>query len=292
MAVALAVAAVGGIIVATVPRGEREATVAFEDTGDAEVVVRIVIEDVDGTHGTMKVRLIAGPGTAEVPAEGYTVLTEIDGVEPIRVQPDTITSTQADGDLRFDEGNVSGYPFDRYAGSFAIVAVRGSPSTIEDVVAGQVVPVSITMIDGSSGYEVAARVEDPFAGTDPFFVDIVYDIDRSTPVVAWASIMMAIYWLLTATIVAVVLAVVLGYREWETRHLAWLAAMIFAFTSFRAAAPGSPPIGVYFDFASFFWAELLAALALAVLVVNYLMGRNIAGLEGPGVEPAEVPADP
>ena len=86
---------------------------------------------------------------------------------------------------------------------------------------------------------------------------------------------------------------VLGFREWETRHLAWLAAMIFAFTSFRAAAPGSPPIGVYFDFASFFWAELIVAVGLATMVVKYLVGRDIPGADGGSGQdgPIDAPID-
>lgn len=287
--VAVAVLVVGGIIVATVPRGEPAVTVAYEDGRDAAMVVRIVIEEIDGTRGTMKVRVGAAPGGVDLPPDGVTLLTEIEGVEPLRVQPNSLTTAEAEGEIRFDSGSVSGYPYDRYAGTFSLAAVTGSPGTFDDLDGATLVPISITMIDSSSGYQLAAAVEDPLSDSDPNFATVSYDISRSVPVVVWASTMMAIYWLLTATVVAVVAAVVLGYREWETRHLAWLAAMIFAFTSFRAAAPGSPPIGVYFDFASFFWAELLVALALAVMTVNFLVGRNIAGLEGPAFDAADDP---
>jgi hypothetical protein len=292
--VAIAVLVVGGIIVATVPRGEPDVTVAFEDDRDAAVAVRIVIEEIDGTRGTMKARVAAVPGGADLPDDGVTLLTEIDGLEPLRVQANSIALAEGEGEIRFDSGSVGGYPYDRYGGSFSLVAVKGSPATFDEIVDTTFVPVSLTMIDGSSGYQLDAAIDDPVEGTDRNFATISYDISRSAPVVVWASTMMAIYWLLTATVVAVVLAVLLGYREWETRHLAWLAAMIFAFTSFRAAAPGAPPIGVYFDFASFFWAELLVALALAAMTVNFLVGHNIAGLEGPALDdldPAPVGPD-
>lgn len=289
-AVVLAVLAVGAVIAVTVPRGVPDVTVTFEDADDATVVVRIVIEEIDGTRGTMKVRVAAAAGGgADLPSQGVTVLTEIEGAEPLRVVPGSLTTAEAQGEIRFETGTISGYPYDRYGGTFSVVAVTGSPDTFDEIADAELVPIAITLIDGSSGYQLSASVVDPSPGTDRILATIAYDISRSVPVVVWASTMMAIYWLLTATVVAVVLAVVLGYREWESRHLAWLAAMIFAFTSFRAAAPGSPPIGVYFDFASFFWAELLVALALAALTVNFLVGRNIAGLEGPALDDQEPP---
>jgi hypothetical protein len=161
-----------------------------------------------------------------------------------------------------------------------LLAVEGAPSTITDAFGARSVPLSLTVIESTTGFDLEAGHDDQSGGGLASLVLVTYTATRTPPVLVWASIMMAIYWLLTAAVVAVVLVSVLGYREWETRHLAWLAAMIFAFTSFRAAAPDSPPIGVYFDFASFFWAELIVAICLAAMVVKYLVGRNVAGTDG------------
>ena len=84
--------------------------------------------------------------------------------------------------------------------------------------------------------------------------------------------MMTMYWLLSFAVISVTAVVVLRLREWESRHLAWLGAMIFAFASFRTTAPGTPPVGVYLDFAAFFWAEVIVAASLMALVGFYLLG--------------------
>ena len=83
--------------------------------------------------------------------------------------------------------------------------------------------------------------------------------------------MMAIYWALALTAMAVVLSVVLRARNWETRHLAWLGSLIFALAAFRNTAPGGPPLGVFMDTAAFFWAEAVVVLGLVTLVVIYLI---------------------
>ena len=40
--------------------------------------------------------------------------------------------------------------------------------------------------------------------------------------------------------------------------------------AFRNVAPGQPPIGVFFDRASFFWAIAIVTFSLVALVVHYL----------------------
>jgi len=217
-------------------------------------------------------------GNEPVPAEGLSVLTDVEGLAPLRVQDDSLTIDEGEGEVRFDRGSVGAYPFDRYDGAFALLAVRGSPNTFTEVIDSETVPMSLTVIESTSGFDLDATADD-FGGEVLELVQVSYTATRTAPVLVWVSIMMAIYWLLTAAVVAVVLVTVLGFREWETRHLAWLAAMIFAFTSFRAAAPDSPPIGVYFDFASFFWAELIVAVCLAVMVIKYLVGHGISGTD-------------
>ncbi len=285
VAVVLATVLIAGVNMVVLVPGDGSSAVTIATEGTGVVVVRVVIDDVDANRGVMKVRLAAVPGSDPIPDGGISVLADVEGIAPLRVEPDPLTTAEDAGEIRFERGNVSAYPFDTYSGEFAMLAVAGTPNTFADVVASETVPMTVVMVDASSGFDVVAAV-DTDVGGDVEVAGITYSVDRSPPSVVWASIMMGIYWLLTAAIVAVVLVVVLGHREWETRHLAWLAAMLFAFASFRAAAPGSPPIGVYFDYVSFFWAELIVALCLAALVTFYLASTNI-----PGATPAGDPPD-
>ncbi len=96
-------------------------------------------------------------------------------------------------------------------------------------------------------------------------------VERRRSVVTWVVAMMALFWLLALCAVGVTFLVVTGRRDWESRHLAWLGAMIFALVAFRNAAPGSPPIGTFLDFRAFFPAVALVALSLVALVATFLV---------------------
>ena len=63
------------------------------------------------------------------------------------------------------------------------------------------------------------------------------------------------------------------------------ASALTTFVSALNTAPGSPPVGVFLDFASFFWAEAIVEISLVALVVFYLTGDRAA----PGTDDA--PAD-
>ena len=273
LAAGLAVVAV--VVALVAPWDSRDWQVAEERSVDAPVAVKVVIESFDAAKGTLQLRITTGAGTQPVPAEGVSVLTDLAGVEPLRVAPDALFSGQADAEVQVASGSVTAYPFDKYSVRFVVAAVAGSPTTVADLEQGRSVPVSLQVLSAASGFDVDgdARLQPLSAGAQAIQVDL--RVDRSRPATVWATLMMAIYWLLAAAVVGVVVVSVRGARPWETRHLAWLGAMIFAFSSFRAAAPGSPPIGVFFDFAAFFWAELIVAVGLATLVAHYLVGRNV-----------------
>jgi hypothetical protein len=60
-------------------------------------------------------------------------------------------------------------------------------------------------------------------------------------------------------------------NEVELAMFSFTAALLFAFATVRNAQPGAPPIGTYSDFISFFWAEVIIALCLVLLVFTWLL---------------------
>jgi Domain of unknown function (DUF4436) len=58
-------------------------------------------------------------------------------------------------------------------------------------------------------------------------------------------------------------------RQPDATLIAALAAIIFALPVFRNALPGSPPLGVEADMWVFLWTELVAVLALVLLVYKW-----------------------
>jgi hypothetical protein len=257
----------------TVPRGYPEETLTREAAPGAVVRVSICVDNIDANRNSMKLRistsLIDTGGSSSAPSGGVTVSADVDTVPRIRMQVGSAPQ-ETTAEVPFERGEVAAYPFDRYVGSFVLRAVTtasGQPSGEEGAQRGEPVPMELVLIDASIGFLGSGTVE-PLG--DGF--DIHLDLSRTVPVVVWASAMMAMFWILSLAVVAVTLAVVFRLREWESRHLAWLAAMLFAFSTFRATAPGSPPIGVYLDYAAFFWAYGLVVLSLVALVVFYLVG--------------------
>ncbi len=49
-----------------------------------------------------------------------------------------------------------------------------------------------------------------------------------------------------------------------------MATLLFAFYAVRNSQPNVPPIGVFMDFASFFWVEMIVAACLVVGLVTWL----------------------
>ena len=257
---------VGLAVVRFVPRERPEKAVASIVELDAVIRLRVTVDAVDGARGTMKVRLAAGPTGRPLPPEGITLFTDIDSVSTVKLQPNS-GPQEASIEVPLEKGDISAYPFDTYETSVRLSAERGNPARPSWQAADDI-PLELESFNSAVGFDVDV---DPKAEGNNSAL-LVFQANRTKPTVTWVSIMMAVYWLLSFAVIGVAALVIMGLREWESRHLAWLATMIFAFASFRATAPGSPPVGVYLDYAAFFWAEVIVALTLMALVGFYLLG--------------------
>jgi len=265
--VGLAMLAVAVIVVAFVPRNPTERLVSTIENPGAVATIRFTVDSVDGARGTMKVRLAVGPADEPLPAEGITVFVTVDSISTVKLQPGS-GSQEATIEVPLTRGEISAYPFDRYEAQIHLAAERGTPAQ------PSANPDDPELVFNAEGFNSAVGFDVEIEPTDDHHnaTTLRFHTSRSHPTVIWASTMMVIYWLLSFAVISVTALVVLGLREWESRHLAWLATMIFAFASFRATAPGTPPMGVYLDYAAFFWSEALVALSLMVLVGFYLLG--------------------
>ncbi|MFN8041073.1 MAG: DUF4436 family protein [Acidimicrobiales bacterium] len=266
------VVALAGLTVLRVPRGEPvPRQVEQSPSDDAAVIVGITVDSVDAPRSTMKVRLHAVPGP-KAPPEGVTVFTNIPGAPQVKVVTDRL-SGETTSEVEFTSGDVADYPFDRYHADVLLVAVRGADTKLEDAEKTGIVPVAVQGYVTATGFDVRADGD----GTEA--VAITFDLNRTGGSRGWVVAMMVIYWSLAAAAFAVVVVTLLGERSWETRHLAWLGSMIFAVVAFRNAAPGTPPIGTFFDWMSFFPALAVVALSLLLLVGYYLVSpRDRLGL--------------
>ena len=103
------------------------------------------------------------------------------------------------------------------------------------------------------------------------YVGIDMTISRAATTKFFSFFVMAMMWGLTLGVLFLTLSVVLRGRKVELAMFSFTAALLFAFAAVRNAQPGTPPIGTYSDFISFFWAEVIIALCLIILVFTWLL---------------------
>jgi hypothetical protein len=97
------------------------------------------------------------------------------------------------------------------------------------------------------------------------------NIARAATTKFFSFFVMIMMWGLTIAVLLLTLSVVLRGRKVELAMFSFTAALLFAFATVRNAQPGTPPIGTYSDFISFFWAEVIIALCLVGLVFTWLL---------------------
>ncbi len=279
--VALAVAIVA--LLAPEETSSRNARATF-GADDAPIFVRLTLDTLDATRGVLRVRVVVV--TDNLPDDGATLFTNLPGLTKLSL-PEEAVSSDKTSDVLVEAGDIADYPFDTYTHVFQLVAVPGRNAPQPTTVPVRSVPVQVEVVNALAGFGGTASVDSPGGLTN-----VKVELPRQPAAVVWASAMIGLYWLLAISAFAVMLATVLRLRTFETRHLAWLVAMIFAFSAFRTTAPGSPPVGVFLDFASFFWAEAIVALSLIALVAFYLTGDRGAPDEPEALGGADAGAAP
>jgi uncharacterized protein DUF4436 len=130
------------------------------------------------------------------------------------------------------------------------------------------ISIGVEFIATISGFRIeAVKAKE---STDDY-VGIDMTISRAATTKFFSFFVMFMMWGLTIAVLLLTLSVVLRGRKVELAMFSFTAALLFAFATVRNAQPGTPPIGTYSDFISFFWAEVIIALCLVVLVFTWLL---------------------
>lgn len=266
-----AMAVLAAFVIITAWPGDQEAhEVVDAQVDDAPVHVRIVVESIDPSRGTVRLSLEAQGDADRLSPEGTTLITDIPGLAPVVLPRDTFAGPVT-AETTVDSGDVSQYPFDSYPLTIVLGAFQNEPgSTAPPSLTDVAVPFTVEVLSTLNGFDAEAGAVTVDNGATSFELTF----DRKEATILWAVAMMLIYWLLATSALAVAVAILTGVRPFETRHLAWLTAIIFAFAAFRNTAPGSPPIGVFLDFASFFWAVGIVVIAELLILGYYLFARQ------------------
>jgi hypothetical protein len=131
------------------------------------------------------------------------------------------------------------------------------------------IPTIVSFSGALTGYSTKAT-ESQYSQATSGFTDIEIEISRSATVWLFALFIMALQWLLALGALFVAFSVLVRGRKVELAMFSWLAALLFAMVPLRSAMPGAPPIGALSDVLAFFWAEMLIALSLVLIVFTWL----------------------
>ncbi len=130
------------------------------------------------------------------------------------------------------------------------------------------IPIGVDFVGSIPGFKIdAAKAKE----STEDYVGIDMTIARASTTKFFSFFVMAMMWGLTLGVMFLTLSVVLRGRKVELAMFSFTAALLFAFATVRNAQPGTPPIGTYSDFISFFWAEVIIALCLIILVFTWLL---------------------
>jgi hypothetical protein len=130
------------------------------------------------------------------------------------------------------------------------------------------IPIGVDFEGSIPGFKIAAAKAKESTSD---LVGIDMTISRAATTKFFSLFVMSMMWGLTLGVMFLTLSVVLRGRKVELAMFSFTAALLFAFAAVRNAQPGTPPIGTYSDFISFFWAEVIIALCLIILVFTWLL---------------------
>lgn len=195
-----------------------------------------------------------------------------------------------EGVFNMFEGNATDYPFDKYEADINIYVTKQKPpekkkpETAEQKPADGEKPaadkkdedddedsneiaLSVDFEASISGYNIdAAKSKE----TDESWVVIESHIERSGIVKFFSIFVAVLMWILSIGVLFLMMSVVLRGRKVELAMFSFMATLLFAFYAVRNSQPNVPPIGVFSDFTSFFWVEMIVATCLVVGLITWL----------------------
>jgi hypothetical protein len=303
--------AVGMIVVLRFYSNESEKrSAAVSDLGDKDpnhIEVDVKLVSIDPNKGDVVARLEFVPKGSFTKDEGQTLAhdlklfvnsatgkQELDFPKGKRMNPSEVV-------INMFDGVVTDYPFDKHSAFLEIYFLPGKKEEkpAEPAAAKPAEPASTPTPEAPANGEekkpeaekkTEAAEEDIPIGVDFFgsipgfkidaskskestddYVGIDMTIARASTTKFFSLFVMAMMWGLTLGVIFLTLSVVLRGRKVELAMFSFTAALLFAFAAVRNAQPGTPPIGTYSDFISFFWAEVIIALCLVVLVFTWIL---------------------
>ena len=306
--------AIALVVVLNIYKSEGEKrSASVSDLGDKDpnhIEVDVKLISIDANKGDIVARLEFLPKGEYTKDEGATLAKDVklftngangkqetDFGKGKRMNPMEVTVSMYDG-------AVMDYPFDRHSAYLEMYFMPGKDEKKTEAAAKPAAtptptPTPDTVTDekrpeGEKKAEAAEKDEDEipigvdFVGSIPGFkidaakskestndyVGIDMSLSRAATTKFFSLFVMAMMWGFTIAVLLLTLSVVLRGRKVEVSMFSFTAALLFAFSAVRNAQPGTPPVGTYSDFISFFWCEVIIALCLVALVFTWVLRKT------------------
>ena len=193
--------------------------------------------------------------------------------------------TPVEAVFNMHDGQATEYPFDKYGADIAIYITKGKandkkkpdekgadakPATDDkkDEANTADMAISVDFLGSIPGYKIGAS-KAKYSDVD--FVGIDAQIERSGTVRFFSMFVCGLMWVMAIGVLFFVGAIVIRSRKIEINMFTFMAGLLFAFYAVRNSQPNVPPIGVYSDFISFFWAEVIIASCLIVALFTWIL---------------------
>lgn len=194
------------------------------------------------------------------------------------------------------DGNVNGYPFDRYESAIWMMVTRKAraaralrPSTgqqdqnvvsPEEAAGGFVVvtpeerapvPIASSMAASIPGMKFEGRrVESSSKGMDGFKLVV----RRADNVVVVSILIMVLMMGLAMSVLMMSIQALEPGGKIELLPLSLCVSLLFGLPALRNAQPAVPPLGAFGDYLSFLWAEQLVAVSAVIVIWTWLIRQR------------------
>ena len=197
--------------------------------------------------------------------------------------------TPVEAVFNMHDGQATEYPFDKYGADIAIYITKGKADDKKKSAAGDVkatdehattnekkdeagsedMAISVDFVGSIPGYKIGVS-KAKYSNVD--FVGIDAQIERSGTVRFFSMFISALMWAIAIGVMFFVGVLLIRGRKIEVNMFSFMAALLFAFpAAVRNSQPNIPPVGVYSDFISFFWAEGIIALCLLAALITWIL---------------------
>ena len=298
-------AIIGGGMFYTIGQFNSEGTdkrVDISNLGDAEpdhIETSVKITSIDPIKGDISARIDFAPSGTLLASDGTLKQDVRVFVNSANGKQETDYSkgkrmAPVEGVFNLFEGNATEYPFDKYVADIDVYVVKSKPAekkkpeaaappdepkeTDADKAAANAkkeeeeedsndIPMSLDFEGSISGYNITAT-KGKF--TDDSYVNIETRVERAGTVKFFSMFVAGLMWILSIGVLFLMMSVILRGRKIELAMFSFMATLLFAFYAVRNSQPNVPPIGVFSDFASFFWVEMIVAACLVVGLITWL----------------------